>query len=42
MKANAPKRKKFDVVDLLPEETSAQTTDTIVENGVEQIKIEDI
>ncbi|MGN0734223.1 MAG: ParB/RepB/Spo0J family partition protein [Anaerovoracaceae bacterium] len=42
MKANAGKRKIFDAVDLLTEDTSAQTTEVKVENGVEQIKIEDI
>ena len=42
MKANAGKRKIFDVVDLLTEDTSAQTTEVKAENGVEQIKIDDI
>ena len=42
MKANAGKRKIFDAVDLLTEDTSAQTTEVKIENGVEQIKIDDI
>lgn len=42
MKANAGKRKIFDAVDLLTEDTSAQTTEVKAENGVEQIKIDDI
>ena len=42
MKANAGKRKIFDAVDLLTEDTSAQTTEVKAENGVEQIKINDI
>lgn len=42
MKANAGKRKIFDAVDLLTENTSAQTTEVKAENGVEQIKIDDI
>ena len=42
MKANAGKRKIFDAVDLLTEDTSAQTTDVKAENGVEQIAIDSI
>ena len=42
MKANAGKRKIFDAVDLLTEDTLAQTTEVKAENGVEQIKIDDI
>lgn len=42
MKANAGKRKIFDAVDLLTEDTSAQATEVKAENGVEQIKINDI
>lgn len=42
MKVNAGKRKIFDAVDLLTEDTSAQTTEVKAENGVEQIKIDDI
>lgn len=42
MKANAGKRKIFDAVDLLTEDTSAQTTEVKVENGVEQIAIDSI
>ena len=42
MKANAGKRKIFDAVDLLTEDTSAQITEVKAENGVEQIKIDDI
>lgn len=42
MKANAGKRKIFDAVDLLTEDTSAQATEFKAENGVEQIKIDDI
>ena len=42
MKANVGKRKIFDAVDLLTEDTSAQTTEVKAENGVEQIKIDDI
>lgn len=40
MKVNAGKRKIFDAVDLLTEDTSAQTTEVKAENGVEQIKID--
>ncbi len=39
MKANAGKRKIFDAVDLLTEDTSAQTSEITAENGVEQIAI---
>lgn len=42
MKANAGKRKIFDAVDLLTEDTSAQVTEVKSGNGVEQIKIDDI
>lgn len=42
MKANAGKRKIFDAVDLLTEDTSAQTTEAKAENGVEQITIDSI
>ena len=42
MKANAGKRKIFDAVDLLTEDTSAQTTEAKSENGVEQIAIDSI
>ena len=35
MKTNAGKRKIFDAVDLLTEDTSAQTTEVKAENGVE-------
>lgn len=42
MKVNAGKRKIFDAVDLLTEDTLAQTTEVKAENGVEQIKIDDI
>lgn len=42
MKANASKRKIFDAVDLLTENTSAQTTEVKAENGVEQIAIDSI
>lgn len=42
MKANAGKRKIFDAVDLLTEDTSAQTTEVKAENGVERIKIDEI
>lgn len=42
MKANAGKRKIFDAVDLLTEDTSAQTTEVKAENGVEQITIDSI
>ena len=42
MKANAGKRKIFDAVDLLTEDTLVQTTEVKAENGVEQIKINDI
>ena len=42
MKANAGKRKIFDAVDLLTEDTSAQTTEVKAENGVEQIAIDSI
>jgi len=42
MKANASKRKIFDAVDLLTEDTSAQTTEVKIENGVEQIAIDSI
>ena len=42
MKADAGKRKIFDAVDLLTEETSAQTTEVKAENGVERIKIDEI
>ena len=37
MKANASKRKIFDAVDMLTENTSAKTTEVKAENGVEQI-----
>ena len=40
MKANANKRKIFDAVDLLTEDTSAQVAE--IKNGIEQIKIDDI
>ena len=40
MKANAGKRKIFDAVDLLTEDTSAQVAE--IKNGIEQIKIDDI
>lgn len=36
------KRKIFDAVDLLTEDTSAQTTEVKAENGVERIKIDEI
>ena len=36
MKANAGKRKIFDAVDLLTEDTSAQVAE--IKNGIEQIK----
>lgn len=42
MKANAGKRKIFGAVDLLTEDTSAQTTEVKTENGVEQIAIDSI
>ena len=42
MKTNAGKRKIFDAVDLLTEDTSAQTTEVKAENGVEQIAIDSI
>ena len=42
MKANANKRKIFDAVDLLTEDTSAQTTAVKAENGIEQIAIDSI
>lgn len=42
MKANAGKRKIFDAVDLLTEDTSAQTTEVKAKNGVEQIAIASI
>ena len=42
MKANAGKRKIFDAVDLLTEDTSAQTTEVNTENGVELIAIDTI
>lgn len=42
MKANAGKRKIFDAVDLLTEETSAQNTGEKSGNGVEQIAIDSI
>lgn len=42
MKANAGKRKIFDAVDLLTEDTSAHTTEVKAENGVEQIAIDSI
>jgi len=42
MKANASKRKIFDAVDLLTEDTSAQTNEVKTENGVEQIAIDSI
>lgn len=42
MKANAGKRKIFDAVDLLTEDTSAQTTEVNGENDVERIKIDEI
>lgn len=42
MKANAGKRKIFDAVDLLTEDTSAQITEIKSENGVEQIAIDSI
>ena len=42
MKANASKRKIFDAVDLLTENTSAKTTEVKAENGVEQIAIDSI
>ena len=42
MKANAGKRKIFDAVDLLTEDTSAQTTDVKAENCGEQIAIDSI
>ncbi len=42
MKANASKRKIFDAVDLLTEETSAQATEIKAQNGVEQIAIDSI
>lgn len=35
MKANADKRKIFDALDLLTQDTSAQTTEGNAENGVE-------
>lgn len=42
MKANAGKRKIFEAVDLLTEDTLAQTTGVRSENGVEQIAIDSI
>ena len=42
MKANANKRKIFDAVDLLTEDTSAQTTEVKAEKGIEQIAIDSI
>ena len=42
MKANAGKRKIFDAVDLLTDDTSAQNTEVTAENGVEQIAIASI
>ena len=42
MKVNAGKRKIFDAVDLLTEDTSAQTAEVKAENDVKQIKIDDI
>lgn len=42
MKANANKRKIFDAVDLLTEDTSAQTTEVKTEKGIEQIAIDSI
>ena len=42
MKANAGKRKIFDAVYLLTEDTSAQITEVKAENGVERIKIDEI
>lgn len=42
MKANAGKRKIFDAVDLLTEDTSAQSTEVKVENGVAMIAIDSI
>ena len=42
MKANAGKRKIFDAVDLLTEDTSAQITEVKAENSVERIKIDEI
>ena len=41
MKANSPKRKIFDAVDMLTEETSAQATDKI-ENGVQMLPLDKI
>lgn len=42
MKANAGKRKIFDAVNLLTEDTSAQTTEVKAENGAEHISIDSI
>lgn len=42
MKVNAGKRKIFDAVDLLTEDTSVQTTEVKGENDVERIKIDEI
>ena len=42
MKANANKRKIFDAVDLLTEESSAQITEANADNGVEEIAIDKI
>lgn len=42
MKANAGKRKIFDAVDLLTEDTSAQITEVKAKNGVERIKVDEI
>ena len=42
MKTNAGKRKIFDAVDLLTEDTSAQATEVKAENGIERIKIDEI
>lgn len=41
MKANSPKRKIFDAVDMLTEETSAQTADT-TEGGVKMLPLDKI
>lgn len=41
MKANSPKRKIFDAVDMLTEETSAQTADT-TESGVQMLPLDKI
>lgn len=42
MKANAGKRKIFDAVDLLTGDAPAQTTEKLVENGVQQIQLDAI